>query len=289
MHKNSLSNNNGKVSFGIDVEQLLRVNNNNNNMIKTIFRDIDYNGLTYQMSKLSVKLYTRQEFNLLHDALTSTNHFRSNIEELNLSIGRWGYSYNFDMSMGSTKISDLFFDQDNNISMTKLKMLSVDGMNRCHMENILDLLSILSRHAAINSNSVNSTNNNTLYINIHISQILCSRLSLMNKLFDVIYHIIVIIKYPILLYLNLEFDHDHFEYSRELSNLEKVMVNVKNQFNVFKEKVQVNYQPPVFPELNFRYEKEAWIKMSFDSTKNNKTAAVFLACANSFWWIQRDF
>lgn len=270
-HQKYLQNNNGKVSLRINIETLLKqnssciagnINNINSsstqtNYIQTLFTYIKNNRLSYNIniSKLSVRLFTDHQFNLFRDALMSTTDFKCNIERLCLDIDPDPYrSYDFCRNMGWTQISKIFFDKSNKnhhdrvgtfiTSFSKMKYFHVSGMNRCNVENVLDLLTVLPQRAKIIDTS------RSLLIHLHLFKVLCTNLSSMTQLLDLIYHIVVVIRYPVRLSFDLQFDKDHFEYDKQLTNIDKVMKEMKRKFDSFEEKIRSDYEQPLLQGLN---------------------------------------
>ena len=291
-HQKYLQNNSGKISFHIDVEKLLNQNvgtngnniYNNTNYIQTLFDYINNHRLGHNIaiSKLSVKLHTSHAFNIFRDALISTTDFKSNIEILAIRIG-FHSNYDFASSMGSTKISGIFFDECSTddkrdkpiINISKLTYLEVTGMKLCNVEHVLDLINVVCQRAKI------SQNIDPLSLRLHIYHVFCTSLSSMNQLLDLIYHIIVVIRYPVCLNLTFEFENDNFEYNNQYSNMDKVMERIKKQFDSFQQKLRSNYQQPFLQTLKCQCVKVPYVTTICETTTGTDDNFTILECNTS--------
>ena len=315
-HLKYLHKNNGKISLRINMQKLLQQKNdginsgnsgnstNNTNCIATLFTYIKNNGLVRDIciSELSVVLVTTYQFDCFRNALISTTDFKSNIEGLTLKIG-YGFDYNFTTAMGPTKLSTIFFDEskaddhiekhdkhnqlshDNQtttrtctpiINIRKLKRLKVMGMKRCNVENVWDLFTIVSHRAKI------SQDRSALRLRFHGVHIACTNMSSINQFLNLVYHIIVVIRYPVYLFMIFKVDKDHFEYDNQLSDIDKVLQEMKKQFDSFQEKVRVNYQQPLLKRLNCTPAKVPRIDVEQENNTQSDHS-IILKCATSRW------
>ena len=241
-HHKYLSNNNGKVSLEIDVEKIKSKININTNYIKKILNDIDNDGLSGNIYRLCISFKTVDGFKSIRDALISTRDFKSTVQMLYLSINT--------RNMVSTKLSNLFFHEldinttanTSRILIPNLKYLQIDRWRDCSIDDVLDLFGIIAKYAKISGYEQVIWSYYCIHdilISINSNDVAATK-SKIDELFNLMYEIVLVIKYPINMLLKIKFETNFDDKVSE----EKAVNEMQKEFECFKNKLKSNYQPP---------------------------------------------
>ena len=273
-----ISNNNAKVSLDIDVEKIQSDNNINTNVnyIKKILKRIDSDGLSDNMYEISIKVQTVDGFMSIHDALVSTTDFKSSIQSVDLLINA--------SNMVSPKISNLFFDElDININdretnknntnsnptantssilLLNLKYLRIYHWWDCGMDCVLDLFGLIRYYAKVSDYKHKIWLNYCIFgglISINSDNISITK-SKIDGLFNLLYEIMILIKYPVNTLLKMEFDMCFGDNVSE----EMAINEMQKQCECFENKLKSDYQQPICKGLQCQPLKQPNINISIN-------------------------
>ena len=280
-HEKYLSMNNGKVSLEIDVGIEQHQNNHTGiriNATHDILQKIENSGLRGCALRLQAKLFTIHGFNELRHAFISTYYLKDNLESLYLSCG-YSEGYNWFDRMKSIKISDLFFDK-NSVSNTNgentkvdslkclfsnIKQLSMVRLSGCDIDHILDALQIIVQYAYKSNNKqvvLGDYYIHDILVQIYRDQFLVSKRCHMNKLFDLVYEIIVLIRYPIAAVFKFDIHYIGIKESQNTAAIE-----IEKQCEHFENKLKRDYKQPSCDGLEYQPLKTPCIEIKITGNR----------------------